>query len=114
MTEVPQGIAMKMRSPSPLPGRLHAVQFSAAIAQILRRSGGVPVLTVSTWPYTSDDAFITFRYAENLSSGWGLSFKPGPLPTSRATRRRRGRSSWWASHALGIDAVLFLNSWARR
>ncbi len=106
MTEVPQGIAMKTQ-PLPLPGRLHAnLQSSAAIALVLLAIGGVAVLTVSTWPYTADDAFITFRYAENLSSGWGLSF-------NRGTPHVEGYTSLlWTlvmavPHAIGIDAVLF-------
>lgn len=29
------------------------------------------------WPWTSDDAFISFRYARNLAQGHGLVFNPG-------------------------------------
>jgi arabinofuranosyltransferase len=29
------------------------------------------------WPYTVDDAFISYRYATNLSSGRGLVYNPG-------------------------------------
>src|SRR5262245_7083765 len=32
---------------------------------------------VRTWPRTVDDAFITFRYAENLAEGAGPVFNPG-------------------------------------
>ena len=32
-----------------------------------------------TWPYTVDDAFIWFRYAQNLAAGHGITFNPeGP------------------------------------
>ena len=80
MTEVPQGIAIKTL-PLPVPGRLHAnLQSSIAIGLILPAIGGFVLLAVNTWPYTVDDAFITFRYAENLSSGWGLSFNRGDSP----------------------------------
>lgn len=30
------------------------------------------------WADTPDDAFITFRYAEHLARGWGLTFNPEP------------------------------------
>ncbi|RKX21336.1 MAG: hypothetical protein DRP51_04400, partial [Candidatus Zixiibacteriota bacterium] len=32
------------------------------------------------WGYSIDDAFITFRYAENLADGYGLVFNPGGEP----------------------------------
>ena len=32
------------------------------------------------WEYSTDDAFITFRYAENLANGHGLVFNPGDKP----------------------------------
>jgi arabinofuranosyltransferase len=32
------------------------------------------------WDYSIDDAFVTFRYAENLSDGGGLVFNPGDKP----------------------------------
>jgi hypothetical protein len=32
------------------------------------------------WEYSIDDAFITFRYAENLIDGHGLVFNPGDRP----------------------------------
>lgn len=35
---------------------------------------------VAIWDYTIDDAFITFRYAENLANGHGLVFNPGDKP----------------------------------
>ena len=32
------------------------------------------------WGYATDDAFITFRYSENLANGHGLVFNPGDKP----------------------------------
>ncbi len=34
------------------------------------------ILTVLFWTYSIDDAFITYRYAENLADGRGLVFNP--------------------------------------
>lgn len=31
-------------------------------------------VALSAWPYQVDDAFITYRFARNLSAGWGLRF----------------------------------------
>jgi hypothetical protein len=61
---------------------------------------------VSVWPYTVDDAFIWFRYAENLSAGFGPTFNvEGP--------RAEGYTGFlwlWVMavpHWLGIDPVHF-------
>lgn len=35
------------------------------------------LMVVYFWPWTSDDAFISFRYARNLAEGHGLVFNPG-------------------------------------
>ncbi len=35
------------------------------------------VFTCVFWDYSIDDAFVTFRYAENLADGHGLVFNPG-------------------------------------
>jgi len=32
------------------------------------------------WSYSIDDAFVTFRYAQNLTDGYGLTFNPGDEP----------------------------------
>ena len=61
------------------------------------------------WPRTVDDAFITFRYAQNLVDGLG--------PVYNAGERVEGYSSpiWMlasaAGNALGIDPV-FASKWA--
>jgi hypothetical protein len=61
---------------------------------------------VSVWPYTVDDAFIWFRYAENLSAGHGPTFNvEGP--------RAEGYTGFlwlWVMaipHWLGMDPVRF-------
>jgi arabinofuranosyltransferase len=58
------------------------------------------------WLFTVDDAFITFRYARNLASGYGPVFNPGMQPAE-------GYSSvlWMLimaiPHRLGHEAVIF-------
>jgi arabinofuranosyltransferase len=37
------------------------------------------ILVALFWPYTCDDAFITYRYAEHLAAGVGPAFNPGEL-----------------------------------
>ena len=32
------------------------------------------------WSYSIDDAFVTFRYAENFVNGHGFVFNPGDAP----------------------------------
>lgn len=63
-------------------------------------------LTATLWHYTVDDAFITFRYAENIVRGWGITFNQAPPRAEGYT------SILWTSimvlpHLMGIDAVLF-------
>jgi arabinofuranosyltransferase len=104
MTEIPQGITKT--ASSRLPNRLLAsLQSPIAIGLILLAIAGFVVVTVNTWPYTIDDAFITFRYAENLTNGWGLSFNQSPPHVEGYT------SLLWTlvmaiPHAIGLDAVL--------
>ena len=38
------------------------------------------VIVFLLWDYSIDDAFVTFRYAENLADGNGLVFNPGDKP----------------------------------
>ncbi len=38
------------------------------------------IFTFVFWAYSIDDAFVTFRYAENLVNGHGLVFNPGDKP----------------------------------
>ena len=34
----------------------------------------------AAWPFTTDDAYITFRYGRNLAEGAGLTWNPtGPM-----------------------------------
>lgn len=41
---------------------------------------GFSALSLKFWPYTMDDAYITFRYAQNFASGNGLVFNVGEKP----------------------------------
>ncbi len=67
---------------------------------------GFILFTCKLWNYTVDDAYITFRYAQNLVHGWGLTFNTS-LP------RAEGYTSvlWTLLMAVpqlaGIDPVLF-------
>ena len=57
-----------------------------------------------SWPWTLDDAFITFRYAENLAAGLGPVFNPG--------EQVEGYTNFlWmlllaGAHSLGLDTVV--------
>jgi arabinofuranosyltransferase len=58
------------------------------------------------WPFTVDDAFITFRYAANLAAGYGPTWNPGGPPIEGYT------TFLWMllmtiPHLLGIDSVMF-------
>ncbi len=50
---------------------------------------GCVAIMVKVWCYTTDDSFITFRYARNLAEGWGLTF------------------NWTAEHVEGYSSVLW-------
>jgi len=60
----------------------------------------------TVWPFTTDDSFITFRYAQNLAAGHGPTFNAGGPPIEGYT------SVLWmlvmaVPHWVGWDAVLF-------
>jgi hypothetical protein len=60
----------------------------------------------AAWPFTVDDSFITFRYAANLSAGYGPVYNPGAAPAEGYT------AFLWVlvmtlPHLPGIDAVVF-------
>ncbi|SYZ74081.1 membrane hypothetical protein [Candidatus Zixiibacteriota bacterium] len=38
------------------------------------------IFVIWFWAYSIDDAFVTFRYAENLVNGYGLVYNPGDAP----------------------------------
>ena len=48
-----------------------------AVAGFLLSIVGLIAHQASYWYWTSDDAFITFRYSENLANGLGAVFNPG-------------------------------------
>ena len=58
------------------------------------------------WPQTLDDAFITFRYAQNLAAGNGPLWNPG-LPAAEGYTTFLWMLLMAIPHALGIDAVVF-------
>jgi len=65
---------------------------------------GVLAANVRTQPWTLDDAYITFRYAENLAAGHGLVYNPGEYVEGTTTLL-------WAVilaavHAIGLDTIL--------
>lgn len=82
-----------------------ALRWIAAVTAVLAAVVFAAVLRL-VWPYTVDDAFIWFRYAENLVAGHGLSFNvEGP--------RAEGYTGFlwiWIMaipHWLGIDPIGF-------
>jgi len=52
---------------------------------------GIPILlafasnAIQMWHHVYDDAFITYRYAKNLSLGYGITWNPGHAPTEGYT-----------------------------
>ena len=49
---------------------LHWIAIATAVVVLVAHN-------VATQPWTLDDAYISFRYAENLVAGDGLVFNPG-------------------------------------
>jgi len=63
-------------------------------------------LTAKLWNFTVDDAFITFRYAENTVKGWGITFNQTPPRAEGYT------SILWTlvmviPHLIGVNAITF-------
>jgi arabinofuranosyltransferase len=71
---------------------------------LLLAVGILLALQVAYWPYTVDDAYISYRYAENVAKGFGFVFNPG--------ERVEGFTNFlWvvllaAAHWLGANTVL--------
>lgn len=63
-------------------------------------------MSAKIFPYTMDDAFITFRYSKNLVEGFGPTFNPGLPPVEGYT------TFFWMllmtiPHIIGIDVAIF-------
>jgi arabinofuranosyltransferase len=58
------------------------------------------------WPFTVDDAFITFRYSQNVAAGYGPTFNPGVLPHAEGYTSVLWMLIMVGPHLLGWDAVL--------
>jgi arabinofuranosyltransferase len=90
--------------------------------QVLEKVGGWPSLAIAlavlamrlgAGPWPVDDAYITFRYARNLSSGLGLVYNPGQAVLGTSTpafalllallARETGADLPWG--ALGVSAA---------
>lgn len=61
---------------------------------------------VAAFPYTTDDSYVVFRYAQNLAAGNGATFNAGQTPVEGYT------TFLWmllmaVPHALGLNAVIF-------
>jgi len=64
------------------------------------------------WSYSIDDAFITFRYAENLADGHGLTMNPGDAPVEAYSNflwllllsllYKIGLPIYWAAKVIGV------------
>src|SRR5438874_2520767 len=94
-------------------GALGSAAIAGALARVTRQyalaalAGGTAILYIHGWlyfHYTSDDAYISYRYARNLADGVGLVWNPG--------QHVEGYSnfSWVLTlaglHKLGADIVL--------
>src|SRR5437870_9145345 len=75
----------------------------AGVLAALGTLAGFLWLTLACSPFVIDDAFISFRYAENLVRGYGLVYNPG--------ERVEGYTNFlWVLliagfHALGADSL---------
>jgi hypothetical protein len=63
-------------------------------------------LTVLCWPFTVDDAFISFRYSENIALGYGPTYNPGVLPHAEGYTSFLWVIIMTLPHLLGWDALL--------
>jgi len=94
-------------------GALGSAAIAGAVGRLTRQyalaalAGGTAILYIHGWlyfHYTSDDAYISYRYARNLADGAGLVWNPG--------QHVEGYSnfSWVLTlaglHKLGADIVL--------
>jgi hypothetical protein len=86
-------------------------QMLMAVASLLRAQ---QALTGNLWGVPLDDAYIHFRFAENLAHGYGFSFNPGhPVAGSTAPLwtvllafpALLGIPLWLAAKAIGIAAL---------
>lgn len=63
------------------------------------------VLVVQTWNFTADDAFIIYRYADNVVAGYGANYNPGERAEGYTT------PLWLViailPHLLRVDPVIF-------
>jgi hypothetical protein len=84
-------------------------------------------LVLLFWNYTVDDSYISYRYAENLAAGRGLTFNPGERVEGYSNLlwilllclpARLGFSPVGASKALGLVSgwalLLFIHRWKGR
>lgn len=78
--------------------KLFGREWKSFVVLLLLLIGGRIYLTITT-QYTSDDAFITYRYAENLARGEGFVFNSG--------ERVQGTSSPLHTLFLAAVAVVF-------
>jgi arabinofuranosyltransferase len=77
-----------------------------AIATAIFAAAVSLVFLYFNWAFTVDDSFIWFRYAENLSAGYGPTFNPGKPPVEGCT------GFLWilvmaVPHALGLEPLLY-------
>lgn len=63
-------------------------------------------LAARLFTFTIDDAYITFRYARNLSAGWGPTFNPEP-PRAEGYSTLLWMLLMALPHLAGIDVLLF-------
>jgi len=100
---------MSDRAHTPGPNEIAGVHLrdgssSTLLGVVLLCAVILALLQYAYWYFTVDDAYITFRYAENLASGHGVTFNPG--------ERVEGYTNFlWllilsGAHLLGANTVL--------
>lgn len=65
------------RHTGPLGMRLQDPDSKTSVQLLAALTGVLVLLSLRTWAFTTDDAYITLRYARNFLNGHGLVFNPG-------------------------------------
>ena len=81
--------------------RLAALLAAAAVAAM------AALVAYGLWGFSYDDAFVTYRYADNLAAGHGLVFNPGEavLGTTAAGWAVVLAAATRAGHAIGLTSM---------
>ncbi len=82
------------------------IEFLALVVLAIISAGAFIYFTIELLPFIADDAYITFRYSQNLASGYGPTFNAGRPPVEGYTT-----FTWMLlmaiPHLIGIGVVPF-------